>query len=139
MNLKNYISILIVLLLVAAPWMQASASNTGPSEPECQCCQGPCQGCCCGDPLHDDTQDSEQPRQTDDGCTCSFSAIPSMPESPVEFTQQRVDKQTSKTLSQTETRSEPNFDTSRNSLYEFYSPPAERSRPAYILFASYLI
>ena len=135
-RIRRYIVPLIVLLLVAGPWLHASGVEATPEEAYCGCCQGPCEGCCCSTPSSSTGHGSPDDGS---GCTCELAEVPKIPDLPMEFQEHRlVNKLVDNDVeSRLEARSDYGQDKQR--VLSDKSPPRTAFQPAYILFSTLLI
>lgn len=139
MRLRPYISVLLALALTAGPWLQVAATTCPvPSPDYCNCCQGPCHGCCC-------SIESEAPAAPIEpvagheacGCDMSSSPLPSS-EVPIETVQVKVDERPLATTTRPlELAEKPDLPMPLAS--ERRVPQADESPPLFILNASFLI
>ena len=67
---RPYISLAIVLLILATPWLLPPEVKASAEDQYCECCQGPCHGCCCSHRAKDEATDS------DAGCPCAVTEQP---------------------------------------------------------------
>ena len=127
---RTYISVLILLLLVAGPWLQGAQAIVAEQQ-YCNCCDGVCTGCCCSMPVTTESQDDH------DACSCEFEENPVAPPVPAEVCESRV------TSSETAPRTTPTDfirPTPANDHPVSSAPPPETAPPpAYILHSAFLI
>ncbi|UCG62547.1 MAG: hypothetical protein JSV52_04475 [Candidatus Zixiibacteriota bacterium] len=135
-KIRPYMILIVALLLTAGPWLQATETNSPSAEQYCDCCQGPCEGCCCSVAVPPAEKDSGA---ADDGCHCTISGLPTVPNVPMEFHKHRTDNKTDDVGPAVGSFDEHTFDVANRSLVTWHSPPPASSRPAYILFGALLI
>ena len=135
-KIRPYVIVLAALLLAAGPWLQTAEVSGFPDGLYCDCCQGPCQGCCCAVEAPPVGEDSGM---ADDSCRCDISGLPAVPDVPIEFHEYRVDNKTSEIEPVTGGPGELAGDAQGRAQAAGQSPPPILSRPAYVLFRALLI
>lgn len=127
----------MAVMLIATPFMEPQAVAEQPSEVTfCNCCDGPCQGCCCAMPESNDQDDSEQ---HDDACTCDFAPAQPAPQVPVTAVQHQVEIQVTPDEPVAITHVIAPESESRAVVLGSHSPPVGALSPSYILFGALLI
>jgi hypothetical protein len=132
-KVKIYILIAASLFLFASPWLTPIEVNAEITESYCACCDGPCHGCCCSQPVK---KSQEEERS---GCSCKISDLPAIPDQPFDITE-------------TQNSNHSNTDVSHVDITDYHqpipykrfystseSPPDDYSPPLYILNTSFLI
>jgi len=136
-KIQRYSSVVFTLLLIAGPWLSVQEIRTDTEKIVCNCCQGPCQGCCCSAP---DNKESKSDTDQNNKCKCELSDFPAIPEQPVALPDHKQDNQKNKyliaILSSIDRLQFQSRDISRVSGT---SPPDFTPFPLYILNASFLI
>ncbi len=135
-KIRPYLIVMIALLLVAGPWLQASEISVPSNEQYCDCCQGPCQGCCCS---VEEPPAKEESSADMDSCHCDLSAVPIMPAGLDEFCEHRADSKPIETRTEASLRSQYLPDEQYRLSAPGNSPPRISYRPAYVLFGALLI
>lgn len=135
MRFRSYISLLLALALIVGPWMQPPKAEAASEDHYCDCCQGPCLGCCCSVP---DEEPAAIPDQSDDGCQCNMSSMPATPETPVAIQTQRTDNESAK-ISEVEFVDIEALPELTGHFSNGNYPPRGKSPPAYLLFGAFLI
>jgi hypothetical protein len=135
-KIRPHLIVMIALLLVVGPWLQAAEISAPSSEQYCDCCQGPCQGCCCS---VEEPPAKEETSADMDACHCDLSAVPLMPAGLDEFCEHRADSKPNEYRGEASLRDQQPSDELYRLLASGKSPPRVSSRPAYVLFGALLI
>jgi len=135
-KIRPYFVITFVLLLVTGPWLQTTGARMIPKETACNCCMGPCQGCCCSE-----TSNSHETKSAgmSDECRCEVSNLPVLPVLPMEIHEHRLVDKSNEAVTDTYISAQPRSERGIPRFAIDKSPPQVSSRPAYVLFSSLLI
>lgn len=138
LRLRPYISVFVVLLLVAAPWLQTDLSaGAQQEEMYCTCCQGPCQGCCCAEQPSD--SESPSPESTEMTCHCGLSSVRVPVHEPDDAVLLHSDHHKLVSPSTDYCRPIVNTEKPDQSFAVDHFPPEASPRPLFVLNSSFLI
>ena len=134
---RPHLTVVIALMLLAGPWLQSSDVRASSDETTCGCCcQGATQGCCCSVPT---SSEETKPTDEEDGCGCELSDLPAIPTIPMEFHEHRLADKSGDTDDEVEETVYADSDIDSQQFVFDKSPPQFSSRPAYVLFSTFLI
>lgn len=134
-KIKPYIIAVIIVMLGVAPLLSLPTTARASQDKYCNCCQGPCHGCCCS--KEKKQEPSKNSREDKDQCSCKISTLPIVPEQKVESTIKN-DNHSETNEVNTEINEIVEL-TSSNHISDNHSPPIFDITPKYIKNSAFLI